>query len=280
MKCSQCNSEISPHFVNGPHCDAHQGFPNVRRASAADESAALGSRYDAAKADAQLRSCESQLQQFENAVAKSNAVLCMRWGVVLKAFDRENALFKTFYQQVSAGDRFPADSYFDQARLSVDATFFPYYHEHTHFAALSLDGSGPASYGECNFVFEDAAISHRTTVFEDNTLVFCKKNVIPVGQSPPKGYSASWDNRSKLAAAKHHGEINDKTHENQFPAILLKQKGGTDADEFIEVHIYGTLALTAVERFRAPKPKLRDDKVFALRLQRKMREKGITVETI
>jgi hypothetical protein len=251
----------------------------VRRAAAADELAALNARYNAARDDAVRRVCEPQVQLFESAVAKSEAVLCLRWGTVLKAFDRDNALFKTYYEQVHTGKRLPDDSYFDQARVKVDAAFFPYYHEKTHFAALSLDGFGPSSYGECNFVFREAAISHRATVFEENTLAFCEKHPFPTGQTPPKGFSATWSDRGRLAVAKHHGEINDQTPQSQFSAILVKQKGDTSTDEFIEVHIYGTLDLAAVARFRAPKPKVKDDQVFARRLQRKFREQGITVET-
>lgn len=177
-------------------------------------------------------------------------------------------------------NRLPQDSYFDRARLAVDSTFFPYYHANINFGALSLDGQGPASYGECSLVFREEAISHRTTVFEENTLVFCENHKIPVGQQPPAGYRAVWENRHRVAAAKLYGEIDDRTETDEFPAILLKQKGGTDTDEFIEAHIYGKLDMMAVERFIAPKPKRKEDQILAKRFKRKLREAGVDIENI
>ncbi|MEK6234539.1 MAG: hypothetical protein N2C14_07490, partial [Planctomycetales bacterium] len=66
----------------------------------------------------------------------------------------------------------------------------------------------------------------------------------------------------------------------QFPDILLTQRGGTDKDEFLEVHIYGTLDLTAVERFLGPKPGRKEDQALAKRLKRKLRDAGAKVEEI
>ena len=278
MQCTQCKRDVSAHLVTCPHCEAFLGYPNVRAAQERGEIRELEHRCQLAHGDARTRSCEPVLDQFEDAVRRSSAVICRRWGVLTKVSEHNNDLFKTYYQQLHDKDRLPQDSYFDRARLAVDATFFPYYHEHTNFAALSLDGTGPASYGECSFVFREAAISHRTTVFEENTLVFCEKHTIQVGQRPPAGYRAVWEDRHRLAGAKSHGEIDDQTEPEEFPAILLKQKGGTDTDEFIEVHVYGKLDLTAVERFIAPKPKRKDDQVLAQRLKRKLREAGAKIE--
>jgi len=227
-----------------------------------------------------MRSWEPILDQFENAVRQSKAVICRRWGVVTKVSEHGDDLFKTYYRQLADGDRLPQDSYFDRARLAIDTTFFPYYHEDINFAALSLDGAGPASYGECSFVFREDVISHRTTVFEENALVFCEKHPFQVGQEPPAGYRTVWEDRHRLAAAKLHVEINDRTEPDKFAGILLKQKGRTDTDEFIEAHIYGKLDLKAVERFIAPKPKRKDDRVLAQRLKRKLREAGAEIENI
>ena len=227
-----------------------------------------------------MRSWEPILDQFENAVRQSKAVICRRWGVVTKVSEHGDDLFKTYYRQLADEDRLPQDSYFDRARLAIDTTFFPYYHEDINFAALSLDGAGPASYGECSFVFREDVISHRTTVFEENTLAFCEKHTIRVGQTPPAGYRAVWADRHRLSAAKLRGKIDDQTKSDRFPGILLKQKGATGDEEFIEAHIYGKLDLTAVERFKAPQPKRKDDQVLAQRLKRKLRAAGAKIENI
>ena len=280
MQCPQCHNDVPPHLTICPRCQTPLGFPNVRAAQQSDEKKELDRRYRVARDDAKARSCETVLAQFEDAVRQSQAVICRRWGVLTKISEPGNDLFKTFYQQLDAKERLPEDSYLDRARLAVDTTFFPYYHEHIHFAALSLDGRGPTSYGECSFVFREDVISHRTTVFEENTLAFCEKHTIRVGQTPPAGYRAVWGDRHRLATVKLQGELDDQTKSDRFPGILLKQKGATGDEEFIEAHIYGKLDLTAVERFIAPKPKRKDDQVLAQRLKRKLRAAGAKIENI
>jgi hypothetical protein len=259
---------------------AFLGYPNVRAAQEPDEKTKLDQRFQVAHDDVKMRSCEPVLDQFEDAVSQSKAVICRPWGVLTKLSENGNELFMTFYRQLKVRDRLPEDSYFDRARLAVDSTFFPYYHEQINFAALSLNGTGPTGYGECSLVFREDAISHRTTVFEENILVFCEKHVIPTGQKPPAGYRAVWEDRHRLAAAKLYGEIDDQTEPNSFSAIILKQKGGTAKDEFMEAHIYGTLDLLAVERFIAPKPKRKADQVLANRFKRKLREAGAKIENV
>ena len=267
-------------MVMCPRCEAFLGYPNVRAAQEPAETKELDQRYRVAHNDVRTRSCETLLDQFEDAVRQSKAVICRRWGVLTKVSEHSDDLFKTYYHQLADKDRLPQDSYFDRARLAIDGTFFPYYYEHTNFAALSLNGTGPTSYGECSFVFREDSISHRTTVFEENTVVFCEKHPIQLGKEPPAGYRTVWEDRHRLAAAKLHTEFDDQTEPDSFPGILLKQKGGTDTDEFIEAHIYGKLDLTAVERFIAPKPKRREDQVLAQRLKRKLREAGAKIENL
>ncbi len=278
MRCNQCTNDVARHCVMCPHCEAFLGYPNVRAAQEPAETKELNQRYRVARDDVRTRSCEPVLDRFEEAVRQSKAVICRRWGALTKVSERSDDLFKTYYHQLAEKDRLPQDSHFDRARLAIDSTFFPYYYEHTNFAALSLNGTGPTSYGECSIVFREDSISHRTTVFEENTLVFCEKHPIRVGQAPPAGYRTVWEDRHRLAAAKLHTEIDDQTEPDSLPGILLKQKGGTDTDEFIEVHIYGKLDLTAVECFIAPKPKRREDQVLAQRLKRKLHEAGAKIE--
>ena len=280
MECNQCKKDVARHLMKCPHCEAFLGYPNVRAAQEPDEKQALDRRYRAVHDDAKNRSCKPVLDQFEVSVRLSKAVVCRRWGVLTKISERDNDLFKTYYKQLADQDRLPQDSYYDRARLAIDATFFPYYFEMTNFAALSLDGKGPSSYGECSFVFRENAISHRMTVFEENTLVFCEKHPIQVGQTPPLGYRAVWNDRHRLAAAKLHMEIDNHTKPAKFPAIILKQNGDTNTDEFIEAHIYGNLDMAAVERFIAPKPTRKDDQVLARRLKRKLRQAGAAIENI
>lgn len=279
MQCPQCASQIDPYIVTCPHCMAHVGFPNVRAASNPDERQALAQRVAVARDDANRRGCEQQLRDFHATVANdSRAVINRRWGTLAGLAAANSSVFKTFYEMVNLNERRPQDNGADRARKSVDATFFPYYEDQIHFAALSLSGQGPASYGECSLVLHNTAIAHRASVFEENTLVFCRKHVIAVGQSPPCGYRATWLDRADLAIAKLHAEIQPGTVTDNFDDILLKQKGGTDQDEFLEVHVYGTLTFNNVERFRWPTPKIDDDRVLCKRFERAITGAGAISE--
>ncbi len=280
MLCPQCSTKISPHLSICPDCDQHVGFPNVRAASEPHETAALEQRYDKAFDASRQDGSEAILKSFEQAVAASQAVMSRRLGVLTKIFRQGKPLFRTFYQQVDADDRLPEDSYYDRARLPVDTTFFSYFYKSVHFAALSLSKRGPASYGECTFVFRESHIAHRSSVFEENTLVFCEKHPISVGQPPPSGFRAVWSRRHQLAVAKLHARINRQTTQGDFAGLLLTQKGATNKDEFIEVHIYGKLDPKAVAEFSVPKAKLKADKVLAESLMQELKEAGVNVRAV
>jgi hypothetical protein len=281
VQCPQCkNNDVPPCAVDCPFCEFRLGFPNVREAERKEEVEALDQRYQEAHQAARSRGAEATLVRFEDAVKASRAVMCRHWGTLTKMVETGNTIFRTFYENVKEGSRLPKDSELERARAGVDATFFPYYHERVHFAALSLDGRGPVSYGECHLVLRDGAVSHRASVFEENTLVFCRKVIVPVGQRPPPGFRATWTDRHRLAAAKLHAEIDPATDDGRFPGILLKQGGATDKDEFIEAHVYGKLDARSVERLIAPKPKVEEDRVLAGRFKRKLVEAGAKVEMV
>jgi len=189
-------------------------------------------------------------------------------------------LFRTYYELLESGDRVPLDNEFDQARLAVDATFFPYFYQKVNFAALSGDGRGLESYGDVHFTFKDSSISHRTTVFEENTLVFCRKHKVIVGQPPPEGFLSTWENRGKVAVAKLAKKLDKTTNEREFSSILVLQTGKTDADEFIECHIFGKLTVSNIESFRSKKPKHKADKLLAKRIRRKLKDLGVAEDTL
>ncbi len=279
MKCPQCDSEIARHLTACSECGCQLGFPNVRQAERAEEKLALSGRYDVACAGLQARGCDPIRMEFEQTVRlKSRPVICRRWGTIASITERLDQLFRTYYEIVDAGERQPQDNGFDIARQAVDATFFPYFFKSLNFAALSLSRRGPHSYGDCHFTFSERAISHRTTVFEENTLVFCAKHKVVVGQAPPNGYLSTWEERARLAVCKLGSQLTIATTLAEFAEILVVQTGKTDTDEFLECHIFGRLSIPNVESFWAAKPKSKEDKVLAARAKRKLRDAGVTVE--
>jgi hypothetical protein len=213
-------------------------------------------------------------------MSESQAVIAQREQSLVLLFDKDCGLFKTFYRQLDDGEREPLDNGFDQQRQGVDATYFPHYFKEIHFAALSLNGCGLESYGEWHLTLRTPTIAHRSSVFEENTLVFTQKHGVNPVDGPPAGYRAAWDARQRLAVAKLGDAIDGTTAPRDYPGILMKQTGQTDQDDFIEVHIYGTLDERCIESFRLPrKPKNKEARVEWLRLKRRLEKAGATERT-
>jgi hypothetical protein len=114
-------------------------------------------------------------------------------------------------------------------------------------AALSLDGRGVAHYGDCFLVLKDSMIAHRLSVFEENTVVFMEHHAVGLTEDLPKGYRAPWPQRGRLAVAKLATQFTDQTGPGDYAGLLLRNAPTADADDFIEVHIYGPLSIHAVE---------------------------------
>ena len=104
-------------------------------------------------------------------------------------------------------------------------------------------------------MLKDAAIRTRATVFEENSLYFCKRLYLGVGKHLPPGYRATWEQRDRLAAAKLEAELQVGMLPDSFPGVLLKSSGSLKDDDFVEVHIYGPLNRTSIERLVIGKPK-------------------------
>lgn len=281
MLCPQCQSDIHFSHTECPECGFQLGYPNVRQAQDPQELQALDLRYQAARTGLAARNADSVGFQFEQEVnTNSRAVICRRWGTLATWLDHGNELFLTYYEQLESGKRRPQDNGFDTSRTAVDEVFFPYFKDHINFAALSLDGKGPASYGECHFSFKQIAIAHRTSVFEENTVVFTAKHRIVPTDRPPVGYTATWDARGRLALAKLADQLEHHSQSTDFPAILLVNRGGTDTDEFLECHIFGRLTISNIEQVKVSKPQSKEDKVLAARARRKLNSTGISVSEI
>lgn len=276
MKCPNCESELSPHRVTCSVCLENVGFPNVRAAETREEQDALKLRYDDARTKARDRNAERDLEDFEQAIDAGQAVMAKGWATIVRVMEDKGDLFKTFYRQVQDEDRSPLDNGFDQQRQAVDAMLFPHYLGEIRFAALSLTGRGPESYGNCHLTFRTRTISNRSSLFEENTLVFADRHNVPATKGPPPGFKGRWNDRGRLAVAKLGAAVDDSTEPEDYPDILLKQTGATDTDDFIEVHIYGKLDEHCVESYRLPKPKNKDEQVFHRRLKRKLEEAGAT----
>lgn len=246
--CDYCGHEVPLSWNHCPHCARPGLFPNVRATQVPAEQEALERRYQAALQDASSRGAEAEVGKFEAAAASSKAVRALPMRELDRLASSDKELFPTFYGLLGAEVRLPHGNQWDLLRRIADEALFPGYREEIRFAALSLDGTGLSSYGECSFVFRDDMIAHRASMFEENSTAFLKRHAY----DPPMGHRATWTERGKLCVAKLAGRIGPGTPEAQFPGILLRAGAASEDDDFVEVHIWGPMSLRTVERILMP----------------------------
>jgi hypothetical protein len=278
VSCQNCGSAFNQFSRFCPGCNSDWGFPNVRAASRAEEIEALKQRCADADISANARECKEVLSKFVESVKDAKAVINRSVGDVQALICNENALYTTFYHSVDAQARLPEDNPYDMSRTTIDSMLFPFYHQEMRFAALSIDGRGLPKYGALTMVLRDNIIKHRATVFEENSFEFCKRQKIVVGSPLPLGYRTTWEKKHELAAAKLHSRITTTTSDKDFGKILLQPGAESAADDFIEVHIYGSLNSRGIERVVGKLPSRKADRVLLKSIEYKLQELGAKFE--
>jgi hypothetical protein len=236
------------------------------------EKEALERRYQTALSAASSRGARANVERFGEASAGSKAVIARPERDLdrLAASDRE--LYSTYYKLLGAEVRLPDGNEWDRLRRLADEALFPGYREEIRFAALSLDGSGLSSYGDCYFVLRDEMIAHRASVYEENSARFLKRH----RYEPPPGHRATWVERGKLCVAKLGGSIGPTTSDAQFQGILMREGSTSGDDDFVEVHIWGSMNMRTVERVVTLASPRR--KTFRKALRDRLRGLGVVLE--
>ncbi len=245
--CIECGTKVPDNLSNCPTCDKFIGYPNVRTAERRSNTNALEARYDKAWERAKLDGNVTNLKSFEAAMHKTCVVMNVYIDFLCHFLTSEKELYSTYNLQVRGKIRKPAIEKNDKHRRTIDAMLFGGYGEEIRYAALSLDGIGPCSYGPYSMQLRDIAIRKRASLLENNSFHFVKKLDIRPGDEFPHGYRSTWNDRHKLAVAKLADKINSKTAKDDFAKILLFSEGDFNTDEFIEVHIYGSFDNNAIE---------------------------------
>ena len=205
------------------------------------------------------------------AVRNSRAVIGRSLHQVMALVSSDNELYASFYGQRRAGARRAEDTAVERERLIADNLLFPHYHEEIRFAALSLTNEGVRYYGPCSIVLSEIALRNRTTVFEKNSVEFCREHRLGVEAPLPPGYRAVWDARDKLAAAKLHGQLKPDDMERDFQRLLLSNDQQACAD-FVEVHIYGPLHRRAIASITVDEPATASDEALVIELEKRAAE--------
>ena len=281
MHCPHCKKDgIRRSERCCPKCARDCGFPNVRQAEEPEERKALADQLAQATAEATARGCAVVLEDFREAVRSSKATINRSLSKLTALVDSDDTLFATFYDLINAGLKRPPEDEILKIRKIADELIFPGYEAEIRFAALSLVDNGAPSYGACAIVLDEDAIAHRATVFVENTAIFARKEGLGAGKPwVPKGARAVWAQRDELAASKLSGMLKVGTKNAEFQEILLWSDGKNPGkDTFLEVHIYGPLHRSGIEKVVVPKSQRRGNAALIMELKSKLEPLGVSVE--
>ena len=246
--CEFCGLPIPTDWTHCPHCGRPQLFPNVRLADRNEERTALLQRYNEAIVSADHRGCRSLVEAFQTKVLSSHAVMVCAATKLLPIVTSIVDIYATFHDLESLRIKRPpkpggVDWNAARPKAEIDLLGSKKLIEHLHYANLSINDEGLSNYGDCTVVLRDAMISHRASIFQENTGMFFSKRP----GTPPLGYRSTWQERDKLSVAKLCGQIDAKTTDKDFASILCRSAPDAEDDDFIEVQVFGPMTLFTFE---------------------------------
>lgn len=254
--CHVCGYHISILQINCPHDNTPlPGFPNVRLAQTKSQTEALEIRYQDAKEHCKTHQRDDSLEAFESEIKeRSHAVLSLGYTELLRLAENPKSVFSTFYERVNAGLQIPSGGKWDILRGIAEHSLYQHQKDHIRFAALSTNGIGVLNYGDCHVTLKTPLIEQRTSVFEDNNVVFTvysQKTTMAQAIDLPPGHLTDWQNRNKLAVAKLAMRLPKTSPSQEEIAGILIDQGATTADDrFIELHIFGPMTVLTIEKVR------------------------------
>lgn len=253
MLCPECTQPMRDSMERCPHCFRPCLYPNVNAARRTDEVQALDSRYQKACEEAIAKKCEPNLRAYESAVSSSQAVINRSFSELQRLSYSEDEVYATFYQRIDSGLRLAGGDKWDRLRSIADTILFGEQNKrHVRFASLTVNDVGLPHYGECSLLLREEMISHRATVFEENSVMFLHRHTVHAGDDYkiPLGYRALWAERSRIAVAKIANPENLRL--SSFEHQLLHPGPDERKDVFIEVHIWGSLTIRSIRKAKIP----------------------------
>lgn len=255
QKCQFCQEDFPRARTYCPHCGRPQLFPNVADAEVPQEASALEQRYQKAIQSAASRNCSVVLSQFESEVKGSRVVFVCRLDRLFPLACRDRDLYATYYEirrlRLLTPPTNPADPDWDKKRPAAEVALFGEENKrYIHYASLTLDGQGLRNYGECTVLLREGMIAHRSSTFEENSLLFMKRHKITIWDVDklPVGFRSNWADRYKLCVAKLGRRLTKASTSADFPKLLLQSATSAVDDDFIEIHVFGPMTLRTFEK--------------------------------
>jgi len=282
--CEFCKREFPLDRTECPHCFQPSLFPNVSLAKRDEERQKLHDRYQESKTECRERGCEDTLTEFERVCDTSVAVFNCATLKLFRQIASGTDLFETYHDLERLRLRSEGTGEHDWQKLRPQAEIeLLGNHQHLdklHYAALSLNGVGVDSYGDCTVTLREEMISHRASCFEGNTALIYEEKHDFSGS-----LRTSWAERAKLCAAKIGGKLDDSMSSGDFPGMLLSKGITQDDDEFVEVHIFGTMTAqtfqsVAVDSSKVPQAQKSRMQVLWKAIKEKLIENGIVAQEI
>jgi hypothetical protein len=211
------------------------------------EEAALKRRYSAAITDCSNRQCSEVAGCFEQSMQTTNAVFCCSLAKLFPMATGDRDIYATYYDLLPNRLFIPPEptgsNWNVRRQVCEDAIFGTGVREHVHYAALSLGERGLHNYGECLVILREQMISHRATIFEENSIVFLKRHNVAMFDADklPPGYRSTWENRAVLCVSKLAHRLQPDTDPTEFAGLLLHVGETRQDDDFVEVHIFGPM---------------------------------------
>jgi hypothetical protein len=238
--CPQCGAALTGEEAQCPSCTHYLGAPNVRACSFAAEMAALAARAQAAEKEAAQRGCHQVAKEFSETIrAESGVVVALPAMVARQLLSDPRSIYQNYESLVESGTRTAARPDDDRMRRSVGGLLFGSNANEIRYGVLSLDETGPSSYGEVFCRLKDVTIQHRVSFTETNSYTFITQHDLAPGKDIPKGHRAVWPNRDQLALAKLGKQLKKGQKKKDWAKLLLQSAGNRATDDFIEAHIFG-----------------------------------------
>jgi len=249
ISCGYCKHLFPDSLTSCPHCAQPQLFPNVAKSTNPAELKKLDAKLEKQKLACDSRGTAKEFTDFLDAASASHALFACPLLKLHREIAGESEIFETFYQLEALRLRTTAPKTLDWGKIRPQAETellgSDKNKENLHYACLSLDWESLTSYGDCIVQLEDRMIAHRASCFEGNTAV-----IYFVENNFSKYLRSNWAERGKIAAAALGDRLKAGDSHAEFAKILVAPGKESVDDEFIEVHVFGTMTARTFSEVR------------------------------